>query len=152
MMAVTDSGTGMSPEVMSHVFEPFYTTKPIGQGSGLGLSSVYGIVKQSNGYIWVYSEPGQGSTFKIYLPVPREAPTLPPPEREAVPAGGTETILVVEDESDLRALFARMLREMGYQSLEAGNGEEGLIILRRPGTAVDLDALAARFQVAAAEG
>ena len=138
MMAVTDSGTGMSPEVMSHVFEPFYTTKPIGHGSGLGLSSVYGIVKQSNGYIWVYSEPGQGSTFKIYLPIPRESPALPPSEPEAVPAGGTETILVVEDESDLRALFARMLRDMGYQSLEAGNGEEGLRILRRPDRAVDL--------------
>ena len=138
MIAVTDTGTGMTPEVMSHVFEPFYTTKPVGQGSGLGLSSVYGIVKQSDGYIWAYSEPGRGSTFKIYLPVPREAPLPSPPEPKTTPAGGSETILVVEDEADLRALFARMLRELGYTSLEAANGEEGMAILRRHQPRVDL--------------
>jgi two-component system cell cycle sensor histidine kinase/response regulator CckA len=138
MIAVTDTGTGMTPDVLSHVFEPFYTTKPVGQGSGLGLSSVYGIVKQSNGYIWVYSEPGLGSTFKIYLPVPRESPSLAPAEPASVPAGGRETILVVEDEPDLRGLCIRMLQEMGYQPVEAANGREGLAILRRPGSRVDL--------------
>ena len=138
MMAVTDTGTGMPPDVMSHVFEPFYTTKPVGQGSGLGLSSVYGIVKQSNGYIWVYSEPGLGSTFKIYLPVPRESLILSSAEPASVPAGRRETILVVEDEPDLRGLFIRMLQEMGYEPVEAANGRDGLAILRRPESRVDL--------------
>lgn len=138
MMVVSDTGTGMTPEVLSHVFEPFYTTKPLGQGTGLGLSSVYGIVKQSGGYIWAYSEPGQGSTFKIYLPVPLEALKIAPVEEVAPPSKGTETILVVEDEPDLRVLFARMLRELGYRPLEAANGVEGLTILRQKGSAVDL--------------
>jgi PAS domain S-box-containing protein len=138
MVAVTDTGSGMPPEVMSHVFEPFYTTKPVGEGSGLGLSSVYGIVKQSNGYIWVYSEPGRGTTFKIYLPVPAGQPAEQPAEPVAALSGGTETILVVEDETDLRGLFCRMLGELGYRALEAGNGREALDILRRPGRPVDL--------------
>jgi CheY-like chemotaxis protein len=135
---VTDTGSGMPPEVMSHVFEPFFTTKPVGEGSGLGLSSVYGIVKQSNGYIWVYSEPGRGTTFKIYLPVPAGQPAEQPAEPVAALSGGTETILVVEDETDLRGLFCRMLGELGYRALEAGNGREALDILRRPGRPVDL--------------
>ena len=138
MMAVSDSGSGMTADVVSHVFEPFFTTKPVGQGSGLGLSSVYGIVKQSNGYIWAYSEPGMGSTFKIYLPVPKEMPAALPREPEAVSPGGTETILIVEDEPDLRMLVARMLREMGYRALEAATGQEGLAILRQRAPAVDL--------------
>ena len=94
MMVVSDTGTGMTADVLTHVFEPFYTTKPVSQGSGLGLSSVYGIVKQSGGYIWAYSEPGQGSVFKIYLPVPARAPTPAPAAETSAPSGGTETILV----------------------------------------------------------
>lgn len=138
MLAVSDTGTGMNADVLSHVFEPFYTTKPVGQGSGLGLSSVYGIVKQSNGYVWAYSEPGMGSTFKIYLPVPREAPLPPPPKSPTGSLQGSETILVVEDETDLRTLVARMLEELGYQSIVVGSGEEAMAVLRADGSKVDL--------------
>ena len=138
MLAVSDTGTGMDAEVLSHVFEPFYTTKPVGQGSGLGLSSVYGIVKQSNGYVWAYSEPGMGSTFKIYLPVPREAPLPTPPDPPSGRLHGSETILVVEDEADLRTLVARMLKELGYTSIVVGSGQEAMAVLREDGSKVDL--------------
>ena len=127
LLAVTDTGSGMEPEVQARIFEPFFTTKPIGQGTGLGLSTVYGIVKQSDGFVWCYSEPGQGTTFKIYLPragarsLPLE-PAGPPTELR----GGSETILVVEDEDVVRALACRGLREQGYTVLEARHGREAL--------------------------
>src|SRR5437879_12625575 len=102
MLAVSDTGTGMDSETLSHIFEPFFTTKETGKGTGLGLSMVYGIIKQSNGYIMAYSEPGSGTTFKIYFPSTEES--LPVQQREMKIVGGTETILVVEEEPALREL------------------------------------------------
>jgi two-component system, cell cycle sensor histidine kinase and response regulator CckA len=120
MLAVSDTGIGMSQETVAHVFEPFYTTKESGHGTGLGLSTVYGIVKQSGGYIWVYSEPGRGSTFKVYLPrveeMQEDAAATSPAQ---LSAKGTETILLVEDEQAVRELIETVLREQGYEVLAA---------------------------------
>ena len=128
MLAITDTGAGMSEEVKARVFEPFFTTKGVGQGTGLGLSTCYGIIKQSGGHISVYSEPGRGATFKIYLPQVRsrrrasplrvcDSPDLP---------RGTETILLVEDDPALREMAATLLRRLGYTVLAAANGIEAL--------------------------
>ncbi|MCX8116574.1 MAG: PAS domain S-box protein [Desulfobacterota bacterium] len=132
MLSISDTGVGMTPEVKERIFEPFFTTKERGKGTGLGLSTVYGIVKQSGGNIWVYSEPGQGTTFKIYLPRVDE----PPPEerREEVtreiPVGG-ETVLVVEDEEAVRKLAVRFLKKLGYRVLEASDGGEALLLCEK---------------------
>ncbi len=127
MVAVSDTGTGMDAETQAHIFEPFFTTKEKGKGTGLGLSTVYGIVKQSGGNIWVYSEPGKGTTFKVYLPRVGE------PAEEGVPrtagplsTSGTGTILVVEDEPAIRALAKRVLEGRGYRVIEAGSGKDAL--------------------------
>ncbi|MBI3895895.1 MAG: response regulator [Acidobacteria bacterium] len=131
MLAVTDTGVGMDRETQTHMFEPFFTTKEKGKGTGLGLATVYGIVKQSGGYIWVYSEPGKGTTFKIYLP--RVAAGVPEVETERVspPASkGEETVLVVEDEGMLRELACEFLQSSGYAVLEAGNGPKAVEISR----------------------
>jgi PAS domain S-box-containing protein len=125
MLAVSDSGIGMSPETVANIFEPFYTTKESGQGTGLGLSTVYGIVKQSGGYIWVYSEPGKGTTFKVYLPRVAEQVEAKPEVVELPGAGrGTETILLVEDEEAVRELASRILSAKGYSVVAAKSVNE----------------------------
>jgi len=132
MLSVTDTGSGMSLQVKERLFEPFFTTKEKGKGTGLGLSTVYGIIKQSGGNIWVYSEPGHGTTFKIYLPrTEDQVEPLPQPEEEKPVAGGDETILLVEDEPLVRGLAARVLRKQGYHLLEASNGSEALRITEK---------------------
>jgi two-component system cell cycle sensor histidine kinase/response regulator CckA len=126
MLAVSDTGVRMDADTKARVFEPFFTTKGKGRGMGLGLSTVYGIVKQSGGYVWVYSERGSGTTFKVYLPrvdAPAEAPA---PHREAGPLTGTETILLAEDDEQLRPLTKGLLEKLGYTVLEAENAERAL--------------------------
>ena len=132
MLAVTDSGIGMSDEVRSRIFEPFYTTKETGKGTGLGLATVYGIVKQSGGWIWVYSEVGLGTVFKIYLPLVEQEPApatieFNKQERHL----GTETVLLVEDEDALRQVGKEYLESCGYQVLEARNGSEALEVAEK---------------------
>jgi two-component system cell cycle sensor histidine kinase/response regulator CckA len=131
MLSVSDTGVGMPPEVKEHLFEPFFTTKEKGKGTGLGLSTIYGIIKQSGGNIWVYSEPGQGTTIKIYLPrVEEEAEGLPLKNETKPLPKGDETVLLVEDESAVRGFAARVLREQGYTVFEATNGIEAVNIAR----------------------
>jgi signal transduction histidine kinase len=133
MIAVSDSGTGMDRETISRVFEPFFTTKDVGHGTGLGLSQVYGFIKQSQGHVAIYSEIGQGTVVKLYLPrlLGRQPdPEAPRPE-EAIPAGRGELILVVEDEAAVREHSFDLLRELGYRVLSAGNGQAALRMLER---------------------
>jgi CheY-like chemotaxis protein len=126
MLSVSDSGCGMSPEVKERVFEPFFTTKGKGKGTGLGLSTVYGIVKQSEGNIWVYSEPGRGTTFKIYLPRVDEPPEeIRKANVKEVP-WGNETVLIVEDDEPVRNLAARILEKQGYTVLKAHRVHEAI--------------------------
>jgi two-component system cell cycle sensor histidine kinase/response regulator CckA len=131
MLAVSDTGEGMGPETQARIFEPFYTTKEVGKGTGLGLSMVYGIVKQSGGYIWVYSEPDRGTTFKIYLPrVDQPAELVGGDTRTPKVQRGTETILLVEDDEQLRALTSSVLGHCGYNVLVASTPEDGLAICK----------------------
>jgi PAS domain S-box-containing protein len=132
MLAVTDNGIGMDPETRARIFEPFFTTKAEGKGTGLGLATVYGIVKQSDGEVYVYSEQGRGTTFKVFLPRidERAGSEAQPPARAAV-AGGTETILLAEDEDVIRRLAVRILERAGYRVLVASNGEEALQVAQQ---------------------
>jgi PAS domain S-box-containing protein len=141
MLAVSDTGVGMSAETVGHIFEPFYTTKENGRGTGLGLSTVYGIVKQSGGYVWVYSEPGRGTTFKVYLPRVDEAVEVLPGGKltaEDPVTVGTETILLVEDEPDLRELTRMVLAAKGYTVVEARNAEDAERLAESQGTKIHL--------------
>jgi two-component system cell cycle sensor histidine kinase/response regulator CckA len=139
LLAVSDTGEGMSEAVRQRIFEPFFTTKEKGKGTGLGLSTVYGIVRQSGGNIWVYSEPGEGTTFKVYLPRV-ESKIYEPGETvlEAGPPGGSETILLVEDEEVVRGLARRILEQVGYAVVEAGKANEALLFCDKHAAEVDL--------------
>ncbi len=138
MLAVTDTGVGMTPDVQAHLFEPFFTTKEKGQGTGLGLAMVYGIVKQSGGFIWVYSEPGHGTAVKIYLPHVAEAAQPPAAATPAAAKRGTETVLLAEDEAPVRAVARQVLERHGYTVLEAPSGEAALDVARRYSGAIHL--------------
>ena len=138
-LAVSDTGVGMDRDVQARIFEPFFTTKAVGQGTGLGLSTVYGTVKQSDGFVWVYSEPGLGTTFKIYLPRVGADRMLPRNgDHVSATRGGSETILIVEDEDMVRDLASRGLRERGYQVLEARHGADAIRQLELHRDGVDL--------------
>ncbi|MFA7382102.1 MAG: ATP-binding protein [Desulfurivibrionaceae bacterium] len=127
LLTVTDSGSGMDEKTRHRIFEPFFTTKEVGKGTGLGLAVAYGIIKQHEGYINVYSEPGRGATFRVYLPlVSAEAPVDKKPAEEETPAQGTETILLAEDDEALRDLTRTVLSQFGYTVIEAGDGEEAV--------------------------
>ena len=138
LITVTDDGTGILPEDLPHIFEPFYTTKPSTQGTGLGLATVYGIVKQNKGFIWAYSEPNMGTIFKTYLPCVLDGP----PEIERLHAetvqGGSETILLVEDEQAVRRATAEFLRLQGYSVLEAKDGRDALSVAGNHRSRIDL--------------
>lgn len=138
LLTVSDTGEGMTPEVQSHIFEPFFTTKERGKGTGLGLATVYGIVKQSGGFIYVYSEPGHGSTFKVYLPRVEGPLTPRQPSTPATMAKGSETILLVEDQAELREVARTILESAGYTVLEAAAGAEAKAVAERFGPAIHL--------------
>jgi PAS domain S-box-containing protein len=138
MLAVSDTGHGMDRDTQAHIFEPFFTTKELGRGTGLGLSTVFGIVRQSGGHLWVYSEPGHGATFKVYLP--RVGEESPKPTQRPQPRAktGTEAILLVEDEEQVRKIVLAVLRRNGYSVLEAAGAKEALRIARNLDYPIDL--------------
>jgi len=136
-VSVTDSGCGMDNATLLRVFEPFFTTKPTGEGTGLGLPMVFGLMKQHGGFVRVYSEPGLGTTVRLYFPL-TDAPAVAEPEAAPTAEHGTETILVVEDQETLRRATARALRKLGYQVLVAGDGSEALEVLREHGAEIGL--------------
>jgi len=139
LLAVSDTGTGMDADTQAHIFEPFFTTKEQGKGTGLGLATVYGVVKQSGGFIWVYSELGKGTTFKIYLPrVDEPAASAPVVHIPCSLARGTETVLLAEDEQDVREVAREFLESAGYNVLEAASGDAALEISAAHGGTIDL--------------
>jgi len=139
LLAVTDSGAGIATQHLSHIFEPFFTTKEEGKGTGLGLATVYGIVKQNRGFVWVYSEPELGTTFKIYLPrVQKETAAVQSQKPIETPFRGSETLLLVEDETAVRQSASEFLFLNGYTVLEAGNGEDAVRVAKEHDGAIDL--------------
>ena len=138
MLCVTDNGAGMEGHVRERIFEPFFTTKGVGQGTGLGLATVFGIVKQSGGHIWLSSEPGQGTTFKLYFPRTSAPATTMERGPQALLVAGAETLLLVEDEPAVRAFAKRALERVGYTVLEAANGGEALLIAEQHPSPIDL--------------
>jgi CheY-like chemotaxis protein len=138
-LAISDNGIGMDKETQERIFEPFFTSKASDKGTGLGLSTIYGIVKQNEGFIWVYTEPGQGSTFKVYLPKTKESVD---PESEdqyfAKGLGGSETVLIVEDDDSVRKLARTSLEKNGYRVLAAENGENALRVSEAYDGTIDL--------------
>jgi nitrogen-specific signal transduction histidine kinase/ActR/RegA family two-component response regulator len=139
MVSVSDTGTGIEPELLERIFQPFFTTKEVGQGSGLGLAAVYGTVRQSGGHIWVYSELGHGTAFKIYLPR-RDAPVAPVAvfSDAAAPAGGDETILVVEDDALVREVVIATLRRRGYRVIAVDSAAAALEAIEASTDGIDL--------------
>jgi CheY-like chemotaxis protein len=140
MLAVSDDGCGMDAATLARIFEPFFTTKPAGKGTGLGLATVYGIVKQSGGFVWVYSDPGHGSTFRIYLPRVEEKVT---PRRDSgtprrTPPRGSETVLLVEDDAAVRRFVRDVLARNGYTVHDAASGADALNVARLNGDAIQL--------------
>jgi PAS domain S-box-containing protein len=138
VLTVSDTGVGMSPDVQRLIFEPFFTTKAEGKGTGLGLPTVYGIMKQSGGHVQVESAPGAGATFRLYFPRHDEAAAPSSPRAADASVGGRETVLLVEDEESVRSLARRVLKEKGYRVLEAKNGQEALAVFEKAKGAVDL--------------
>ena len=138
VLQVTDTGNGMDKDTTSHIFEPFFTTKKLGEGTGLGLSTVFGIVKMHGGHISCDSEPGKGASFKIFFPAAESVHGRTEPMQTTMPAGGSETILVVDDEDLIAALAKRLLEKSGYTVLTAGSGTEALEIYRKQGEEIDL--------------
>ncbi|MBA3671137.1 MAG: response regulator [Gemmatimonadaceae bacterium] len=137
-IGVSDTGTGIAPEVRSHIFEPFFTTKPVGSGTGLGLATVYGIVKHFGGYLQVDSVVGRGTTICVMLPVATSALSIAEPARPARNTAGTETVLLVEDMDALREIARRVLGRSGYTVLEARNGRDALDVARAHGAPIHL--------------
>jgi CheY-like chemotaxis protein len=139
MLAVSDTGMGMNEETKARIFEPFFTTKAEGRGTGLGLATCFGIIKQNNGHIWLSSEENKGTTFSVYLPrvVASGRQVLPPADAAGLPQG-SETILLVEDDALVRSLAARVLNRQGYRLLEAANGHEALAFIQERGAEIQL--------------
>ncbi|TWT40272.1 Blue-light-activated protein [Phycisphaerae bacterium RAS1] len=139
MLTISDTGAGMEAAIQQHIFEPFFSTKQAGEGTGLGLASVHGIVQQAGGHIWLYSEPGRGTTFKIHIPRSTRAPHADEARPEpAVPAVGSGTVLVVEDEPMIRQIAQMILSKKGYTALTAGTAEEALVQLEARNGAIDV--------------
>src|SRR5262249_19092412 len=139
--SVSDTGMGMPPEIQSRAFEPFFTTKQVGEGTGLGLSQVYGFVKQSGGHIKIYSEVGEGTTLKIYLPRLTKASRPEEDDRAASPpleGEASDTILVVEDDQDVRLYLTELLRELNYRVLEAADAVAALVYIEQRAVHIDL--------------
>ena len=137
MLAVTDTGSGMSPDVIEQAFEPFFTTKPAGKGTGLGLSMVWGLVKQSEGHIKIYSEPGEGTTIRMYLPRSKQVEDVTVEVDNGPVVGGRETVLVVEDDEAVRTTVVEMLTDLGYRVLRAVDAQTGLAVIES-GVPIDL--------------